>query len=168
MVFSSLTMESTRKKITDIITAEGINIDESGIEALIELERDFRQLLNVLQGMHYFYACLGTKITSTQVYHYMGKPTAETVTRLISALFEQTFTEANKIITDMYKSNEISPVDMIGAVMKKILTVKLDIGKKHHILEMLSQIDKNIHSGCNAELQIAYLVSGFLYIRSAI
>ena len=166
MVFSSLTAKSTRAKLADIIIKEKINIDDTGLDALIELERDFRQLLNVLQGMHYFYSCFPDKITASAVYRYMGKPSTDTVTRLITALFENTFSDAQQVLVDMYKSNLITPTDMIGAVMKKILTVKLDIAKKHHILEMLSKIDHNIHNGCNTELQIAYLVSGFLYIRS--
>ncbi len=166
MVFSCLTPESTRTKVTDIITKEGINIDDTGITALVELERDFRQLLNVLQGMHYFYSCLNERITASSVYRYMGKPSSSTVARLISALFESSFTDAYGIIVDLYKSNEIRPSDMIDAIMKKVLSVKLPIAKKHHILEMLGKIDNNIHNGCSTELQIAYLVSGFLYIRS--
>lgn len=163
MVFSSLSTDSTLKKIKSIAQMEGIAIEESAMQTLIELERDFRQLLNVLQGLHYFYT--GTTITSADVQRYLKKPSNETMTRLITVLFENTFTEAYGIIVDMYKSCEISPVDMINVIMKKILTIKLDITKKHYIFELLSKIDKNIHEGCSVELQIAYLVSGFLFIR---
>jgi len=165
MVFSSLTPESTRKKITDIIRMENINITDTGITTLIDMERDFRQLLNVLQGMHYFYIT-GEAITAAHVYRYMGKPSGEIVTQIITALFESTFTEANGLLVNLYKSNDISPLDIITAIMKKILTIKLAITKKHYIFELLAKIDSNLHNGCNVEIQIAYLVSGFMFIRS--
>jgi replication factor C subunit 3/5 len=166
MVFSHLNVESTKSRLKEIITTENISIDDKGIEALVELETDFRQLINILQGMHYYYSCTNQAISNTEVYRYMGKPTPQTVQRLLVTLFESNFNEGCSVITEMYKSCEITPTDMINAIMKKIISVKLDIRKKHYILELLSRIDNFIHNGCDMELQIAYLVSGFLFIRS--
>lgn len=166
MVFSHLNPEATKKRIKEIIAKEQIDIDNEGIAALIDLETDFRQLINVIQGMHYYFACTKEPISKDQVYRYMGKPTPDTINRLLVTLFEASFTDGCRILTDMYKSCEITPVDMIHIIMKKIIAVKLDISKKHYILELLSRMDNFIHNGCNVELQIAYLVSGFLYIRT--
>jgi replication factor C subunit 3/5 len=166
MVFSHLNAELTKIRLKDIIEKENILIDETGIDAMIELEKDFRQLINILQGIHYSSA--KETITQEHVSRYMGKPSAETIKLLLVTLFESTFNEGCRVITDMYKSCEITPTEMINAITKKIISVKLDISKKHYIFELLSRIDNFIHNGCDMELQIAYLVSGFLYIRTAI
>ena len=166
MVFSHLNSELTKVRLKDIIDKENILIDETGIDAMIDLEKDFRQLINILQGIHYSCSTLKVPITQEHVFRYMDKPSTETINRLLVTLFESTFNEGCRVITDMYKSCEITPTEMINAITKKIISVKLDISKKHYILELLSRIDNFIHNGCDMELQIAYLVSGFLYIRT--
>jgi replication factor C subunit 3/5 len=169
MVFTSLSVDCIKEKVHDIVQKEGINITDDGIAALVSLERDFRQLLNVLQGMYFYYSTLkepDCPITASDVYLYMGKPTEETVKTVISLLFERSFNEGYQSLIDMYKSNSINMLDMINCILQKILTMKLNISKKYALIRLLSQIDSNLRVGCNPEIQIPLLVAGFLNVRS--
>ncbi|MCX7124124.1 MAG: AAA family ATPase, partial [Gammaproteobacteria bacterium] len=56
MVFSCLRADAIAERMAEIAVKEDIKITQEGISAMIYLERDFRQLLNILQSMSAFYA----------------------------------------------------------------------------------------------------------------
>jgi replication factor C subunit 3/5 len=165
MVFSSLRADSIKPRILSIITDENIDMDESSVDILISLEKDFRQLLNLLQGMHYYFKSLEKRITAEDVYNYMGKPTPETVDLMIKTLFESTLHEAIGVLSDMYKSNKINMLDMLGFLLPKILELELSLPHKHFIIATLANIDRNLRIGGQPDIQIAYLCSTFLKVR---
>ena len=169
MVFTSLSPSCIKEKISTIVLQEGIRISDDAVDVLVSLERDFRQLLNVLQGMFFYYSNIrkDSEITADDVYSYMGKPTEETVKQVITLLFEKTFNEGYQSLIDMYKSNSINMLDMINCLLQKILTMKINITKKHALIKLLSLVDSNLRVGCNPEIQIPLLVSGFLNVRSS-
>ena len=166
MVFSSLRPDSIKGKLVQVVQQENIDVDDEGIDALIELEKDFRQLLNVLQGMHTYYKALGQSIDADRVYNYMGKPTSQCVDTMIKALFSKSYIDAYNVLVDLNKNNSINLVDMTHFLMKKLLTMNLPISQMHFLIGTLSQIDRNIRIGCNAEIQLAFLASAFLKARN--
>jgi replication factor C subunit 3/5 len=167
MVFSTLNPKIIKEKVQDIIRIEGVDITDDGLDALILLQRDFRQLLNELQKMHYYNTALGRTITSEEVYHSMGKPTVDDVTSIINVLFKGTFQEAKDHIMDLYLSNRVNMIDLVSFILKRIIALtKLDIGQKLFLIRTLSEIDSNTRTGCAAEIQICLLVTAFLKVRA--
>lgn len=167
MVFSSLKPISIKEKLIGIVKDEAINITDDGVNALISLQRDFRQLLNELQKMHYYNTALGKEIGINEVYESMGKPKVEDITSIINVLFTSSFEEAKIHIMDLYLSSKINMVDLVSFILNKIIALSgLNIRQKHFLIQTLSNIDKNIRIGCNTEIQITYLVSAFLKVRS--
>ena len=167
MVFSALRPLAIKDKVLEIVRDEGIDITEAGVDALINLQRDFRQLLNELQKMHYYNTALGRAIDTDDVYQSLGKPTQADGATIINILFRGSFIEAKDQIHDLHLSGRIGLVDLVSLVLHKILVLsKLDIRQKHFLIETLSNIDKNARVGCNAEIQISYLVSAFLKVRA--
>jgi replication factor C subunit 3/5 len=167
MVFSSLKPLSIKEKLVKIIEEEKINITDDGLNALISLQRDFRQLLNELQKMHYFNTALGKQIGVDEVYESMGKPKAADVNSIVNALFKKSFEEAKNHIMDLYLSGHINMVDLVSFILNKVISLNgLDIQQMHFLIQTLSSIDKNVRIGCNAEIQITYLASAFLKVRS--
>lgn len=165
MVYSSLRTDSIKPRILSIIADEAIDMDESAVDTLISLEKDFRQLLNLLQGMHSYFKSLEKRITSDGVYNYMGKPTPETVDLMIETLFTASLNEAIATLTDMYKSNQINMLDMLSFLLPKIIELDLPLQHKHFIISTLANIDRNLRLGGHADIQIAYLCSTFLKVR---
>lgn len=166
MVYSTLKPTAIKDKITDIVTSEGINITEEGVNTLISLQRDFRQLLNELQKMHYYNTALDRQIDTAEVYESMGKPTVEDMNSIISVLFRDSFEDAKDHLMDMYLSSRVNMVDLVSFILRKVIKLKkLDITQKHFLITVLGNIDRNVRVGCNAEIQITYLVSAFLKVR---
>jgi replication factor C subunit 3/5 len=167
MVFSALNPTIVKDKLREIVKEEGVDITDDGLDSLISLQRDFRQLLNELQKMHYYNSALGRQITSDEVYQSMGKPTAADVTSIINVLFKGTFQEAKDHIMDLYLSSRVNMVDLVSFILKRVTTLsKLDITQKFFLIQILGQIDSHTRTGCNAEIQIALLVSAFLRVRA--
>jgi replication factor C subunit 3/5 len=166
MVYSTLKPLSIKSKVLDIVEKEQINITDEGINALISLQRDFRQLLNELQKMHYYNGYLGNQIGVEEVYSSMGKPTVTDMNSIINVLFTGSFEEAKDHLMDLYLSSRINMVDLVSFILLKVIGLKkLDIRQQHFLIKTLSDIDKNVRIGCNAEIQITYLVSSFLKVR---
>ena len=166
MVYSTLQPGVIKNKLQHIVDEEHINITDEGIDALISLQRDFRQLLNELQKMHYYNSALGTTIGSEEVYQSMGKPTAGDVSSILNTLFKSTFKEAKEHIMDLYLSGRVNMVDLVSFILRRVIGLsKLDIRQKHFLIQTLSNIDNNTRVGCNAEIQITLLVSAFQKVR---
>lgn len=167
MVFSTLNPVVIKDKLLDIVKEEQINITEDGLDALISLQRDFRQLLNELQKMHYYNSALDRQITSDEVYASMGKPTAKDVTSIINVLFKGSFLEAKDHVMDLYLSGRVNMVDLVSFILKRVTALsKLDISQKFFLIQTLSEIDNNTRTGCNTEIQICLLVAAFLRVRA--
>jgi len=166
MVFSTLNPVVIRAKLDEIVKEEHVDITSDGLEALVSLQRDFRQLLNELQKMHYYNSELKRQITSDEVYESMGKPTATDVTSIINVLFKETFNKSKYHIMDLYLSSRVNMVDLVSFILKRVIVLKLDISHKFFLIQTLSEIDNNIRTGCNAEIQISLLVAAFLKVRA--
>lgn len=166
MVFTTLKPSSIKEKIINIVQSEHINITDEGIDALISLQRDFRQLLNELQKMHYYNGALDRAIDVDEVYTSMGKPTTEDVNSIVEVLFKGSFDEARDHIIDLHLSSKINMVDLVSFLLQKIIKLNsIGIQKKHFLIKTLGEIDKYIRVGCNVEIQITYLVSSFFKVR---
>lgn len=167
MVFSTLNPLIIKDKLLNIVKQESVNITDKGLEALISLQRDFRQLLNELQKMHYYNSSLGKQITEDDVYTSMGKPTVTDVTSIINVLFKGTYQQSKDHIMDLYLSSRVNMVDLVSFILKRVTSLsKLDVGQKFFLIQVLSQIDNNVRTGCNTEIQICLLVSAFLKVRA--
>lgn len=167
MVFSTLNPTVIKSKLQEIVELEGVNITDDALDALISLQRDFRQLLNELQKMHYYNTALERQITTDEVYRSMGKPTASDVTSIINVLFKGTFQEAKDHIMDLYLSSRVNMTDLVAFTLLRVISLaKLDVTQKFFLIQTLSNIDSHTRTGCNTEIQIALLVSAFLKVRA--
>jgi len=167
MVFSTLNPVAIKDKVMKIVEMEKIDIAEDAVDSLITLQRDFRQLLNELQKMHYYHSSLNRRITCDDVYQSMGKPTPADITSIINLLFRGTFQEAKDHIMDLYLSSRVNMVDLVSFILKRLISlVNLDITQKFFLIQILGQIDAHTRIGCNAEIQISLLVSAFLKVRA--
>jgi replication factor C subunit 3/5 len=164
--FSFLSKSSMKKKILEIVKEEGISIEESSIDVLLDLERDFRQILNILQGMNIYYGSTKTAILVSHVYSYLGKPTEESVSKVIKSLFNDTFDESCQILLNMHLSNNINISDLVIALSSKIVRIKLKADKHYFLFQVLSDVEKKARMGCCNQILVYLLTSAFLKVRN--
>jgi len=163
MRFSNLNPAEIKKKIIQIVSLENINITDEAIDVLISLEKDFRQILNILQGI--YNGNNKYQITSDDIYSYIGKPSTECINKVYKTLFTDTFDNGCKILLDMYRSNEWNVEDLIGYLLIKILNVNINVKQKTFLIEKLAEIEFRIKMGRETETQLIYLVSCFQLAR---
>ena len=98
MRFSSLNPTAVRSKLNFIIDKEKIKINDDALDTLIDLEPDFRQLLNLLQGIHFLYDAMGKTITKDDVYKYLYKPREDEIKDIVDKLLHDNFYTTYKIL----------------------------------------------------------------------
>jgi DNA polymerase III delta prime subunit len=155
-------------KLMDIVRLEGINIDEEAVNILLDLERDFRQLLNILQGMNIYYSSLGHHIKVPDVYIYLGKPTDDAVNKVIHSLFNDTFDEACGLLQSMSLSGHINISDLVIALATKVVRIKLKPDKLYFLVQTLSDVEKKSRTGGSTQILIYLLAAAFLKVRNEI
>ena len=166
--FAYLSKISMKKKLTDIVKQENINIDEEAIDSLLELERDFRQLLNILQGMNIYYGSLKQDIKLADVYSYLGKPTEESVNKVITSLFNDSFDESCQLLMSMHLSGNINMSDLVIALGAKVVRLKIHPDKLYFLIQVLSDVEKKARLGSSTQIIVYLLSSAFLKVRNEI
>lgn len=165
--FSSLDKVSVKTKVNYIIEQEGVRIENDAVDALIELEPDFRQLINLLQGIHFLFSALDKIISKDDVYHYLGKPDSADIDRVVDGLLNGGFDETYGMLLDMLRSNRWNIGDMTQYLLRKLL--KHDLGsieRKHFLIEKLAEIEFRVKCSRDSEIQLAHLVSSFIRSRT--
>lgn len=168
MRFSSLGNDATKSKINMIVEKEGIKITNDAIDSLVALEKDFRQVLNLLQGMHFLYDAIGRRIERNDVYKYLGKPDPSDIEKIENSLLNAKFSVCYNLILNMFCSNRWNISDMIQHLCNRLLTWDLPIKQKNFLIEKLAEIDFRVRNSRESEIQLAHLVSSFVYSRSCV
>lgn len=168
LMFTYLKKESMKTRVLDIIKQEHVLIDDDAVDTLLTLERDFRQVLNILQGMHSYYSAINKTITSDNIYTHMGKPTETSIQNIINSLFSDTFSNAYEYIIDMHVSGHVNLTDLVVALTRKVVNLNLHIDHKVFLIKTLSDIERKVRLGCSSRIQICMLASAFLKVRNDI
>lgn len=166
LAFTRLNRESIKKRVTQIVLKEGMRITKPAIDCLVEMENDFRQVLNILQGMNAYYGDI--KIESKHVCKYMGKPSEENVEAIISTLFNDGLETAIEKITEMQQTGSINLLDLINKLTSRIISLELPLQSKSMLFTTLSDIEYKLLQGCSEKILICLLVSTFLKVRADI
>ena len=166
--FAYLSKPSMKGKLMEIIKQEEIKIEEGAVDTLLDLERDFRQLLNILQGMNIYYTSLDHLITALDVYSYLGKPTDEAVSKVIDSLFSDTFDDACELLLSMHLSGHINMSDFIVALGTKVIRLSLSPDKLYFLIQTLSDVEKKARMGGSTQILVYLLTAAFLKVRNEI
>ncbi len=165
MRFGYLDANEIKQKLNYIIEKENVKISEEALSRLINLNRDFRQILNTLQCLH---AIKGSdnaeysEIKPDEINEYLGIPTQIQIDSIIDILFNQTFQNACQQVDDLFKNNQWNLSDLIHHLTDYV--VKHDTlleTKKFFLIDKLSEIEVKLSHSNDAEIQLYALVSAF-------
>uniref|UniRef100_A0A6C0J779 AAA+ ATPase domain-containing protein n=1 Tax=viral metagenome TaxID=1070528 RepID=A0A6C0J779_9ZZZZ len=166
LIFSHLNRDSIKVRVKQIVLAEKMLITKDAIDCLVNIETDFRQILNILQGMNTYHKSLNKRIESKDIYSYLGKPSVKNINAVIHSLFNDSLEQSIETITDMQLSGSINLLDLIDDINKSVIKLSLKPELKALIFITLSDIEAKILLGCNKSMLICLLASTFLKVRN--
>jgi len=158
--FTSPTNQSVKIKLNQIIEKENINICPNALNILANVDRDLRQLINILQGIHYLYS--NEQITIDKINSYLGIPDEKDIINIYSILITNDFYNNYNLILDMFKSSKWTIDEFLKYIFKKLITDEsIDIKNKNYIIADLSKIENRVKNSGDSEIHLAYIVSSF-------
>lgn len=179
MRFGILNAQEVQSKIRQITDKESVKITDEAITTLIDVQKDFRQILNTLQCLHYIRIgnsidkCLVgedkppeninyTPIEPDDIFLYLGKPSKSETIKIMSDMFNGEFQETYQSLLSLFRENRWNILDLIQQVGKEVINSQtIDNTKRFYLLKKLSKIEYRVVNGRDSEIQLAALVAAF-------
>lgn len=162
MRFLTLNPASVSEKIIEIAEKESIKISESGVDALVQSQKDFRQIINTLQCMNALYSLTNTEIDKSVVYKYIGRPDDSELDEMFDVLSSKKFTVALEYLSTKMEDNVWSTYEVLMLLTDKVVkSDKMTDRKKASVIETFSKVENRITNGRDSYLQKSMIVSAF-------
>jgi len=165
MRFGYLNENKIKNKLLKIIEHENINIDDNALKALISKNKDFRQILNILQCMHSLHG--KDLIKLDDILTYIGIPSDAVISNIISIISDNSFATSCEKIYSLFLNNEWNLSSLISYLAKHIMA-NLDNYNDNqiiYIMNKLSDIEVKISCSNDQEIQLYALIATFHYIK---
>jgi replication factor C subunit 3/5 len=181
LMFGALKATDIKKRILEIVEKEKINITDEAISTLASLNKDLRQIMNILQCLHTIYNLEKSQIDNDAVYKYIGKPSKQYIIQLIEYLFSHNIKENISMLDVVYCKNEYNFIHILedltdvlihlfysdgikvgkGKDIKKIELSELQL---QQILENIADVNKFISNGrsiklCTYKLGLSFILN---------
>lgn len=158
--FTNLNVSQIVSKLEQIIKLENINITPQAIYSLVNINSDFRQILNILQCLHSASVYSNEVITNNTIYMYLGYPTEKDILECIRILNIPSFKESANLFYDLYLNHKWDLHDILLLLNKYILnTSSISNDNMIKIITKLSDIEYKIVNLHDLEIQIYSLVA---------
>ncbi|MCX8166390.1 MAG: replication factor C small subunit [Candidatus Micrarchaeota archaeon] len=154
--FRSLKKEDILELVKKIKEKEGINIEENGLELLINIsEGDLRKFLNVLQAcsMH------SKTVTRDLVEKVSGTVSLSGLERLVENINSGKYLESDELVQKYLIEYGLSAEDFIYQLYKYVIIAKIDEKKKMQFIETLGEFHYRITEGSNEQIQLKAMIA---------
>ncbi|PIA47475.1 hypothetical protein AQUCO_01400252v1 [Aquilegia coerulea] len=163
--FAPLDASHVTERLKHVIKAEGLNVDESGLTALVRLSNgDMRKALNILQSTH----MASPHISEEAVYLCTGNPMPKDIEQISHWLLNESFMTSLRSISDIKMRKGLALVDIVREVTMFIFQIKMPSGVRVQLINDLADIEYRLSFACNDKLQLGSLIATFTRARSAI
>ncbi|MDE1857162.1 MAG: replication factor C small subunit [Candidatus Micrarchaeota archaeon] len=154
--FKSLTEEDIRKDIDRIVKAEGLDIDEKAVDALIYVsDGDLRKLTNTLQSC----ALHGRKITEAHVYDIASRARPKEIVAMLKSAVEGDFLGARKELDNLILRHGMSAEDILTQCYKEVQGMNVDEKTKLRIVCDIGEQNFRIVEGANERIQLEAMLA---------
>ncbi|CAH2067732.1 unnamed protein product [Thlaspi arvense] len=161
--FAPLDRVHVSQRLKHVIEAEGLDVSESGLAALVRLSNgDMRKALNILQSTH----MASEKITEEEVYLCTGNPLPKDIEQISHWLLNKPFAESYKNILEMKTRKGLAIVDIVREVTMFVFKIEMPSHVRVQLINDLA--DMELSFGCNDKLQLGAIISTFTHARSAL
>lgn len=160
--FAPLDPVHVNERLKHVIEAEGLDVSESGLTALVRLSNgDMRKALNILQSTH----MASKKITEEEVYLCTGNPLPKDIEQISYWLLNESFAESFKQISNMKGRKGLALVDIVREVTMFVFKIKMPSDARVQLINDLADIEYRLSFGCNDKLQLGSLIASFTKAR---
>ncbi|KAI8531360.1 hypothetical protein RHMOL_Rhmol11G0130500 [Rhododendron molle] len=182
--FAPLDAIHVSERLKHVIRAEGLDVTESGLAALVRLcNGDMRKALNILQSTH---MASQQQITEEAVYLCTGNPLPKDIEQISHWLLNEAFTVSFRRISELKTRKGLALVDIAREVTMFVFRIKMPPDVRVQLINDLADIEYVfmsfssriwlVHSkllyrlsfGCNDKLQLGSLISTFTQARAAL
>uniref|UniRef100_A0A1D1YNS9 Replication factor C subunit 5 n=1 Tax=Anthurium amnicola TaxID=1678845 RepID=A0A1D1YNS9_9ARAE len=163
--FAPLDATHITERLQYVIKAEGIDVSESGLAAVVRLgSGDMRKALNILQSTH----MASQHVTEEAVYLCTGNPLPKDIEQISFWLLNESFTAAFRNISGIKMRKGLALVDIVREVTLFIFKIKMLSDVRVQLINDLADIEYRLSFGCNDKLQLGSFISSFTKARSAL
>ena len=157
--FKPLSEEQVKARLKYIADQEGLEIDESGLNALVYVsEGDLRRAINLLQAS----AALSKKIDEKLVFQVASKARPEEIRKMMELALAGKFMEARKMLYNLMIEYGMSGEDIIRQMHKEIFNLDVPDKTKVELIDTVGEYEFRIVEGGNERIQIEALLAQFL------
>ncbi|GJZ01116.1 replication factor C subunit 3 [Tanacetum coccineum] len=184
--FAPLDAVHVNERLKHVITAEGLDVTEDGLKALVRLSNgDMRKALNILQSTH----MASQQITEEAVYLCTGNPLPKDIEQISYWLLNEPFSSSFQQISNMKATKGLALVDIVREVTMFVFRIKMPSDVRVQLINDLADIEYvllpfislevamssdllmdgyRLTFGCNDKLQLGSVISTFTQARSAL
>lgn len=163
--FAPLDAAHIKERLQYVVTAEGLDVDVSGFEALVRLSNgDMRKALNILQSTQ----MASQHVTEEAVYLCTGNPMPKDIEQIAYWLLNEPFTASFRYISDIKMRKGLALVDIIREVTMFVFKIQMPSDIRIKLINDLADIEYRLSFGCNDKLQLGALISTFTNARCAL
>ncbi|GFY96596.1 replication factor C subunit 3 [Actinidia rufa] len=163
--FAPLDAIHVSERLKHVIQAEGLDVSESGLVALVRLSNgDMRKALNIFQSTH----MASQQITEEAVYLCTGNPLPKDIEQISYWLLNETFAESFKRISAVKTRKGLALVDIVREVTTFVFKIKMPSDVRIQLINDLADIEYRLSFGCNDKLQLGSLIATFTRARAAL
>jgi replication factor C small subunit len=163
--FRPLRSEDVKKYLGTIAKAEGLEIDDDGMEALIYVAQgDLRKATNSLQVA----AALGTKIDDEAIYRSTQTVKPDEIKDLINTALEGDFGKSRKYLETILIDYALSGEDLIRQIHRNVYDLPIKERDKVRLIDRIGEVEFRMVEGGNPRIQLESLLAYFILVGEEI
>lgn len=154
--FSPLSDEAIIEQIRKIAANEGIDIDESGVDALVYAAAgDMRKAINGLQAAN----VPGETVDEESVYAITSTARPEEIQEMVRLALDGDFTAARSTLETLLTEEGIAGGDIIDQLHRSIWDYDLADREAVRVMDRIGEADYRITAGANEQVQLEALLA---------
>ena len=154
--FSPVPDEAVATRIREIAAAEGIEVTDDGIAALVyAADGDMRKAINGLQAA----AVLGETVDEEAAYAITSTARPEAIEEMVTEALEGDFAAARGILDDLLSSQGLSGGDVIDQLHRSVWEFGLNDEATVRLMDRIGEADYRIAEGANEQVQLEALLA---------
>jgi len=154
--FSPLSDEAVRGQIEEIADAEGIEVTEDGLDALVyAADGDMRRAINSLQAA----ATTGEVVDEEAVFMITSTARPEDIEEMVRAAIDGDFASARAKLETLLVDTGMAGGDIIDQLHRSAWDFDLDERTTVRLMERIGEADYRITAGANERVQLEALLA---------
>ncbi|WP_418281372.1 replication factor C small subunit [Halorubrum sp. DTA98] len=154
--FSPLTDEAVAAQTREIAAAEGIEVTEAGVDALVyAADGDMRRAINSLQAA----ATTGEIVDEEAVYAITATARPEEIESMVTDALAGDFAKARATLDTLITETGMAGGDVIDQLHRSVWEFDLSEREAVRLMERVGEVDYRIAEGANEQVQLEALLA---------